>query len=434
MAGIIFSIFFSLARGDENLSFQYKNEKKNLGFLETAKFHLVNGHPQRADSSLRQIFTSNKKIDLTRRRYSAIVDFIKGRYQSSLTTLSVKKLNQTSGLYQIICPLKILNMILIKKSNKEIEKEVRECQWINRHLSPSNLFLMEVLSQPRGKKEAIVFLKYLDTIDEKSMARPWVKTALYLGREDLVLKNHSSFPPDRYLSRETRDALGAVYFRSGKYDEAVSILKNINSINGENIKGHLALIKKDYESAWTSFQSISHKHPLSDATVKFVLLSWKMKKWKEGLESSKRVTDWILNEKEIAAIQTAFLIKLDQRKTLQSNLNFLQILYKDTLPPHVEILNAYGRLLSQEKRESLASSEILCEKSNPVACWLYSQIQLHPSVSFLMDSMEQPVKDPFSMLLDLKRKSPLSPLKESIFIDQRDIDDLDLAWNLKEDT
>ena len=430
MAGFI--LFFSFCLGDIPNRLQYEGIKKNLRFLEMAKYHLINGHPNKARFSLRKVFANDERVILTNKRYSAVIDFIKGDYQSSLTTLKNRFFLKTIDFYKSICSLKILNMILVKRPKIEIKTELARCQSATLDSSPNNLFLIEALSQHSHNKDSTVFLKYLHALNDESIATPWVKTALYLGMENVVLKNHSFLSQDSYLSKETREALGFVYLRSGNLENSKSILEGFDSVNVKNIKGHLALRKKDYKSAWRFFRFASQDNPLSDATSKLVLLSWIMKEWEEGLKSSKNLTSSLLDEKDILAMQTAYLIKLG--KPLRWNLNLLEGLYEDILPFHVEILNAYGRLFSNERRDALASSEILCEKFSGTACWLYSQLQLHSNLPLLMESMEAPFNEPQIMLLKLKEKSSISPLKENLFIDQRDIDDLDLAEALKENT
>ena len=88
-------------------------------------------------------------------------------------------------------------------------------------------------------KRAVIDRQGYDMPLLENMLAIWMKLALYLGEENIVLDNIDRLPQEQYESSIIRELLALLYYRVGNDEMAGRFAESIESANGDNIKGRL---------------------------------------------------------------------------------------------------------------------------------------------------------------------------------------------------
>ncbi|MCY4523405.1 MAG: hypothetical protein OXB84_01570 [Halobacteriovoraceae bacterium] len=427
---LIYSLSFSGFAVSSIQSLKIEEVNKDNLLLQEAKLHIVKGDINRAGLFLRKIFGKDKKVAIIKKYYEALIDFIQGDYNNSYIKLDDGRFRAKRSYYRQICLLQLFNMMAVGAGKKKIKNHFGKCGDETQDYSKNRQMwiksLVDIHVKQKYQRTTLRLGDHLYALDDYDVLKTWMKMALYLEEEQTVLDGSLIFPDDIYLSKSVREILGLAYYRKGDYEKAYSFVEDINTANAHNIKGGVAIAQKKYQKAMDFFKmALEKKYNSINAYSRLIPLSWFLKKWEDGLYYTDLLISKLIDPKEVLALKTAFLIRLDRPDEIRRNLNQLQNIYEGRLPLDVEMMNAYGHVLKGNKRAALESTDILCKKLNGLACYIHLQLNIWPDIGKTLDREDKIYEDK-TLSLDSLRKNPKAePLTEKIYINQKDIDELD---------
>lgn len=417
----------------------------DLENLLRAKFKLINGDLRSAQFYLLRIDDRKSRIAVVKNRYLAIIAFIEGRYHESLEYLNDKKLTNPA-IYSQICLLRILNF-MVTENLESLKKEKEACLFYTGKTSKTDLFWTDTmiklkLKDQRGvQKNLLTDVEYILSDDE--MARLWLKSGLYLNKEKDLLNLLSLLPESSYQSKRLREIVAFMYLRSGSptdIQKALSFIDDIDSANAENIKGTINLQNKEYELAFGHFRlALQKKQDSANSLERAIPLAWILNQWGDGLSMLDNESNKSLDPRNKRAIKVAFLIREKRFIEAQKELALLKIDFKQVPPFEVSIMESYvSNVLGAsekkyDKRIIEESTERACRSFDGMSCWLSLQFMQWENLGKTMNRDEVIFSDKEMTLDSLKEKKEIVPLKETISVDQRDIEELD-GQNIKMNT
>lgn len=417
----------------ETQEFQQKEihskRSSELRALMVGKHYLLAGNIEMARFFFERVSDKNQKLYLVKKRYLSLLSFIEGDYNKSLDLLKDHRFNDVA-YYSEICLLKILNMMTLKSNDKELEREITSCSLQTERYSSNNQLWLDALTQIKFQSDrafkggVLTDARYL--LDSNEMARTWLKTGLFINREDLILENISYFTQDIFRSQKVRELIGLAYYRMGNKDQALSFVEDIDSPNAENIKGNINLERKEYELAFGHFKlALKQKENSLNALERSVPLSWILGLWEDGRDLLKRLIEKHIDPKRKLALDTAFLIRQNKFEQAQGQLNLLHKDFKEKVPLEIDLMNSYVAIRLSNRDNLGRSSAQACRRFDGLNCWIQLQ-------EFLWDNLGKTIKreeDIYAQnewtLDKLKEPASITPLEEIPHIDQRDIEELD---------
>ncbi len=397
--------------------------------LRMAKISIVNGNLKEARYYLMKINENQSQLGVVKLRYLAIVNFIEGNYEDSINHLS--KVNALRPMeYKQTCELLLLSLMAqedskgvkanyAKCSNELFDSSTNDLFWL------TNMFYLYQKDFKQLNSELIYasnrILKIEDTI------RLWLKFNLFLGRNKNSLDIVSTLPESAYESFQTRELIALMYLRQKDYTNALSFIEDINSVNAENIKGSIRVIEKAYELAFGHFKLALQKKPDSiNALEKSIPLSWLLGQWEDGRSMLTNVTDANLQDSRSKnALDTAFLLRLKKFKESKRNLLFLRNDFQNKPPSEILMMETYQALSESNSNDLEDRSEESCKSFDGMSCYIALQTMHWNNLGNQIKEDYPILQSPEYDVNQYKINSPVTPIKEQILIDQRDIEELD---------
>ena len=407
----------------------------DIKIIQQAKFALVGGHIDKSILLLQRLDNKTSEVDLVIKRYLGTAYFIKGMYEKSLEIFNERKFYFTS-YYPQICMMKTLDLVALGK-NKEARKEYDICnpQTLtyspNQHLWTDNVFeLLGIDKTDRERKKVVTTsLKAVEILrTNNDMVRIWLKMGLFMNRENEILNDLKNVPEDSYGSQKVRELMGFIYYRTGDNEKALNFVEDISSANSENIKGNINLEKKEYELAFGHFKlALKQKENSQNAIERAIPLAWLLEQWDDGLELISKYRDLTVPERNKITLETAFQIRLKNFERAERQLKGLRQLFNNKPPREVIQMESFvATMLSRDDAQERFSTEA-CKKLDGLNCYLYMQTLIWEDIGKLAQRPDRTYTDNDLTLNDLKEKKSLTPLKEELLVDQRDIEELDDA-------
>ncbi len=166
-----------------------------------------------------------------------------------------------------------------------------------------------------------------------------------------------------------------------------------------------------------------------NALEKGIPLAWILGQWADGVSMLNNVSGaQIADNRTKKALQTAFQIRLKEYKNAKNNLLQLRNEFQNAPPSEVLIMESYLSIIESNKKEIEDKTEASCKSFDGMSCYLAGQTIMWNNLGhFLKEAKETEItesKSEFSVDM-LRNKSDEKPLEEEIFIDQRDIEELD---------
>lgn len=411
----------------------------DLDSLLRAKFKFINGDLQMAKFYLNRIDDRSSRVFTIKKRYLAIIAFLEGNFDQSLAHLSDKRFGNIA-LFSQTCLLKLINYMAL--NNLELlKKEKQSCMFYTSKASKNDQFWLDTmvklkLQDSEGvKKNLITDVEY--TLSDDEMSRLWLKTGLYLNKEKSLLSLISLLPESSYQSKRLREIVAFMYLRSGRADDiqkALAFVDDIDSANAENIKGNINLQNKEYELAFGHFRlALQKKQDSNNSLERAIPLAWILSQWTDGLAMLENSSNKGLDPRNIRALRIAFLIRAKDFTTAQRELTLLKIDFQNEPPFEVNIMDSYVSLVmgagdkKYDRRKIEESTEAACRNFDGISCWISLQFVEWENLGKTIKRDEETFTDKDMTLESLKEKKVLTPLKESITVDQRDIEELDGA-------
>jgi len=404
--------------------------------LQKSKFKMINGDLKTARFLLGRISDKNSQVAAIKQRYLAVINFIEGRFSDSLKLLETPVM-QISTSYQQICLLKLINLMALNKS-EEVKKESRGCMAQTDKYSRNDQYWLDTMVKLKTLDQTGLKRKMLtdiqSTLSDDEQARIWLKTGLYLNREEELLDLIGILPESSYQSKRLREIVAFLYLRKGQKDKALSFIDDIDTANAENIKGNFNLVNREYELAFGHYRlALQKKQDSANALERAIPLAWLLHQWNDGLTMLNSISNKNLDPRNKKAIEIAFLIRQKQFIQAQKELALLKIDFKQVPPFEISIMDTYVNLILSsnaqkiDKRKIEESAENACKSFDGINCWIALQYIQWENLGKTITRDELVYSDKTMTVESLKEKVPLVPLKETISIDQSDIEELDSA-------
>lgn len=411
----------------------------DLDSLLKAKFNIINGDLRSARAFLARINDRASRVQLIKARYLAMINFIDGNFTQSLANLSDKRFYENS-LYPHVCLLKLINFMAINDT-VSLKREKESCMFYTSKTSKNDQFWLDTmiklkLQDSTGVKKNLI-TNVETTIADDEMSRLWLKTGLYLNREKDLLNLISLLPESSYQSKRLREVVAFMYLRSGTPSDiakALAFIDDIDSANAENIKGNINLANKEYELAFGHFRlALLKKQDSTNSLERAIPLAWILGQYTDGLSMLNNITNKNLDPRNIAAIRIAFLIRDKQFIEAQKELTLLKIDFQNEPPFEVSIMDSYVSLIMGatdkkfDKRKVEESTEGACRNFDGISCWISLQFIQWENLGKTIKRDDEVFSDKEMSIDSLKEKKIITPMKETITVDQRDIEELDGA-------
>lgn len=407
---------------------EFKQKESIVFALRQAKRGIINGDLELAKFFLSKINDKRTKLRLVKQRYLSIISFIEGRYKESLKLISNQEYNETKN-YRQVCLLRIMNLVALDDV-KNFLKEVGSCQTLTFKYSPSNQFWLTQLMRVKQKNENLLRGNLLEnlrrTLASTEFTEIWMKLALYLNKEEIILKYVSSLPGAAYRSKKIRELIGFAYYRVGKVKKALEFIEDIESPNADNIRGNINLLESKFELAFGHFKlALQKKENSQNALQRAIPLSYLLGQWQDGLDMLKRIISKDLTAKRKVTLETLFFIRKGDFSKAQENLNYLEEVYNKNFPREINLMDSYVALSTGNKERLEKASSELCQSYDGLNCWLNLQVLNWENIGLTMGREENTfVLEDFD-IEKLKGTWDKEPLDEAIFVDQKDIEELD---------
>lgn len=405
---------------------------EDIRSLKLAKLALINGNIKEAQFHLNRVNEFKSKVGVIKKRYLAIIAFIENDYKTSIDALNQLQTMRATETGQY-CLLKLIAHMGLN-DQKNLQKEQIKCLFESEPKSKNDLFwlnsMLNLYNQKTNLLNRDLYANAEKILGDPEIAKLWLKINLYLNRENDALKTLISLPESAYESYKVRELVAFMYYRTKNYERAMSFIEDIDSVNAENIKGNIRIIDKAYELAFGHFKlALQKKADSVNALEKGIPLAWILGQWADGVSMLNNVSGaQITDTRTKKALQTAFQLRLKEFKNAKNNLLQLRNEFQNAPPSEVLIMESYLSLIEANKKEIEDKTEASCKSFDGMSCYLAGQTVMWNNLGhFLKEAKEIEIsesKTEFNVD-QLRSKIDEKAIDEEIFVDQRDIEELD---------
>lgn len=411
----------------------------NLDSLIRAKYKMIGGDLKLAKFYLNRIDDKKSQLFSIKKRYLAIISFIEGRFDQSLEYLS-DKLFYNNSVYPQICLLKLINFMAVNDT-QSLLREKDACLFHSMKTSKNTAYWLDTMIKLKLNDKAGVKKNLLPdtrtTLSDDEMSKLWLKSGLYVNEEKDLLSLLALLPESSYQSKRLREIVAFMYLRSNTPENtqrALQFIDDIDSANAENIKGNINLQNKEYELAFGHFRlALQKKQDSNNSLERAIALAWILNQWGDGLSMLANNTNKGVDPRNKLALKVAFLIREKKFVEAQKELALLKIDFKNEPPVEVNIMSSYVSLVMGEKerrfdkRKVEETTEKACRSFDGLSCWISLQYIQWENLGKTIRRDEEIFTDKEMSIDSLKEKKEIMALKETISVDQRDIEELDGA-------
>lgn len=429
------SIYSSVEIEEYFATLEVERRAQILADIKTSKLSLFNGDVHGAIKLLKNILVKNSEtpLKIIIDRYLALAHFTLGDFQSTLNYLSSRKF-LTTDYYPQICILRVASLLHLKQTI-ELKEEMVRCQNTNIPYTTTNFrwfkYLSEELLVKRSPEQEYNYYKKLKLnvkrISENYQARAWLKYGLLFDQEDLVSENIHLLPDKSFQDEVNRTLMAYNLFMNGKDNKAKSFIEDINNSNAAYLKAVMETKSNKYKTALAHSTASNKRRPFSiNNSQLMTALSWVNQKWKTGRMALSKVIPPDSLRREQKLLTTSFLIQEKNFYRAEREIEEIFFLYNKKMPFEALVIESYIFLTLKDYRW-IKSSDTACIRYDGMNCWLHMQ-------SLIWDDYAGSVKNfgkkRFKVLDKIKKlttKKNLPKIRESNFIKQRDIIELDIA-------
>lgn len=407
---------------------------KDNAVLRRAKFYLIQGQVELARYELSAFDRVEKaQLNAVVIRYKAVAEFLQGRWDRTLALLEDPFINRTP-YYGRICPLKILSKIAVRQT-KDLSLAWERCQAEN--LSDSAVVdpvwmttIVRLLdSSATGVAEQTIKRYALRNLDNDTLKRV-LKLALYLNVEGLVVDVIDQLDFTVASDEDLRALLAHIYFRQGKLARAWKFIEGDTGVNVENIRGNIWLLRGNLEIAFAHFNlALQIKSNSHNAAERALPVAWALKQWKRGQELTDLMDVHEGNRLQLQALAAAFAVQMKDYPAALKRLERLNRAEESNIALEVYQLNAYVGLKTKQPRLMVKFADRACEAGDITFCWMLLAHQNWEDLPALIESEEK-----ITIAKSLARELASSEfqaqafVEEDVYVDQRDIDELDESF------
>lgn len=403
---------------------------KRMNLLKEAKFLLLNGETELARSSIKKLLLRDQDDLLpTTLRYLALADFQDGNWKAALKTLSKPELSKFPH-FAYVCGMKTLVKIALEDL-LTLEDEWARCkQENNKDLRGQDIEWMEILVVMASRKNPGLTKDLVKKRSIKNLPldelRSFLKLALFLNIESKLIEDLETLDYDAIEDEETRAVMAQVYFRQGRFAQAWKLMEDISNPNVENMKGNLWLLRGNQELAYAQFKlALKQKANSHNAVERALPLAWALEQWSDGLKFSERIYVYEKNRMQKLTTTAAFAVKLEKYDDALVNLEQVHREKGEDTALETTQLSTYVALRRNDGDRLAKHAARGCEIGDITNCWLTNALLIWTDFPTLMKREEATIEgEPLHKTLLTQEAVAF---KEPVFIDARDIDEMDDA-------
>ena len=407
--------------------FSFDAQETRVDSLIESSMTTLQGEPLKSLKLLNEIPILGKSKDLIYYKM-ALNYFLIEDYDKSLELL-LKIDPYRSGKFDLFCPL-LINVFISKGDLDRVEKNFYRCRDTNLGKTFFNGNFIQMLINLRSGDRDTIGGKYLSELSHKlndiDEMKSWFKMGIFLNQQNILLDNLDKIPEAAYQSRTIRGLMASAYYRSNDNEKAKRFVKGVQTANSENMLGNLKLLDKKDELAWGHF-NVAYKKVNSsfNAIKRLVPLAWKLERYEEGL----KFINNIKNKNSLTdLLEIAYLFK---NKKYTKGFSKLLKNYSETIrnPPLISlVLGMNFSLMTKNNREFKIYAYKACERGNKIACYLHMQHFYWKNFNDIIDGKRS---ESFQTNIDYKKlmskNEDIPKIKETVIINQTEIDELDNA-------
>ncbi len=404
-------------------------DRVDLELLKLAKFNLVNGELKNAKLFLDKMENSIE-LRAIKNRYLATIAFIEGDYLTSDKYLRNSDFDGPVANTQV-CLLKVLNSLALENL-KQLDYDFKTCKELTFNYSKNrHLWLEYVVNAKLARKNPFTSdsqetLKWI--FQDVELTRIWLKKNIFFNTEKKSIEYLTAFPSSTFRRKDIRELIGLSYFRLGDQASAFKYIEDLDTPTAENIKGNIELRNKKYELAYGHFQlAIKYKENSKNALERLIPLSWIMGKWQDGLNFLDKEIGQNTDQSKKLALQTAFLLQLEDLEAARTNLSILNKRYRGSVPKEVLRMDTYLSLRLSQTKELKNNASLACKKFDGLNCWIFLQMFLWEDLGEVLKNNQDTITDSSITLESLKSEKNIEPLQENELVDQTLVEELDSA-------
>lgn len=402
--------------------------------LRMAKYHIIQGQVNVARQHLQQLGRISQmqkgKLAPVVVRYNAVIEFLEGNWAKSLVHLNDSSLNPTPH-YSKICVLKVLMKIATQERN-ELSSDWRRCKNENsQDMKERDQAWMDTIvkladAPSEGTAIKAITRYNLKNIDNDTL-KSVVKLAMYLNLESLIVDSIDELDYSVAQDDELRSLLGHVLFRQGKLARAWKFLEGLNEVNTNNILGNIWALRGNKQTAFVYLNlAYMNKPDSQNATERMLPITWVLKQWKKGrgLIDLQKINKG--NTPELQALSAAFDIQMSNYESAHKTLFFLdRTIGADTIL-EVDQMSMYVGLKIKDKKAYLKHGQRACKAGDMTACWVLMAQLNWTDVGALLESSTPVASNTNLPRVLASSETDVEAFKEDeVYIDQRDIEELD---------
>ncbi len=405
---------------------EYQSKSQDIFAIKEAKMAIINGDLELARFFLSKVNTKRSELSLLKNRYLSIVYFIEGDYQTSYDLINSNQYNILQ-YYKQICLLRIINLIALDDIEK-FKAEMGSCQNATIDNASNNHFWLKQVSNIKERNKELLqgtlINQLRQSVTNNEYIKIWMKLALFINKEEVIVNKISGLPPSAYQSKEIRELIGFAYYRIGDLKKAEEFIEDIETPNTDNIRGNINLAQDKLELAFGHFKlALTKKQNSKNALERGIPLAYLLGQWDEGLKMLERSVE-IKDERKKEALETAFNIRKDNIEKSRELLNVLEYKFKNKLPYELILMDTFVSLKegNQERLKETAAEG--CRKEEGLHCWLNSKLFEWDNIGKTFTRDDSTLGKNFDIDA-LKSTAKITPLEDNILIDQKDIEELD---------
>lgn len=435
------SIFFHILILSISLGIMAQEEPlptRDSDYLARAKFKLINGDVGMSEYYLNQIDNKQSNLIPIKKRYQAIIEFVRGDYKQSnklISEIQESESLSTGTYYPQICLLKILNALAINDV-ATLKIEQSPCMIRTQGTSKNDQHWLDIMIKLKlhdsDALKASLLKDQNEILSENEITRLWLKTGLYLNREKDILSLLGILDETSYESKRLREIIGFMYLRQGEKEKALSFVDDIDSANAENIKGNISLQKHEYEIAFGHYKlAMQKKQDSTNSLERSLPLSWLLNQYEDGLKMIDNLSLKYMDPRNKRGIKIAYLIKLKKYTEAERELAIIMSEYKNHPPNDVYIMDSFlsiiagGSVRQYDRRLTEDLAEKACRAFDGFNCWIAMKLTQWDNLGKTIKRTDEVFSDKAMTIDSLKSPSLITPLKEENAIDQHDIEELD---------
>lgn len=431
---IAFLAFFNFTRADVTDNTNYNNAffsdvKIQRDELKKVKYYLLNGETRLAKAILFKLSYVQTKLRPVILRYLSILSFTENDFDKTYEYLSEPSMLSYQHFHKI-CALRTLSEIVLNK-RFELESNWERCKVENSgKFSESHLIWMDTLVKLKlysdKQTTTIPFKRAHIASLNNGETKIILKLALYLNQEKIVVNQLPEMTFEQFQDPEIQEIAGQIFYKSGELVNSYRLVKDLSSPNSENTKGNFLLKLNKNETAYEQFKhALEKKINSQNAIERIIPLTWLLGDWENGIKYTKLVSHSPKTFINRLTLLSAFLVKGEKYSEAENILDRISYNSKKGEELEVSQLLSFTTLMLNKVDESKKYARRSCSLEDLVNCWLslqFSQWEAFPTMINREDAISK--KDEWK---SLTKEEIQLPLDEEIFVNQKDIEELDDA-------